>query len=372
MNSLVFVFMLSAVAALEVAKSPWDTVPANAVRYGPSKCVAVYRDSQGHCVMQTQCETVKTSDYDFGLICVNDGVPTRHLFGKNSFDSKETFNTLIKCDKCIGLDGMSTTVRLRGIVTSLTKEVEGLKTEMLNLTTDLTKLNEKVLPKPKAAPAANATNTSKANVTAEAKAPAEEAKALLHHQATTASTHHKHHVRHAHHKHVAQKAPRVHHQRHHRAVVEEDEDNEQANELEAEDVQMEDEKDEEQQEEEAEAEEEEAAAHRHRKKHHHSHKKKHHKRHRAEEEQDEEALQSEQPQEEEQEKPQESKEAQGKELQAFHAMDKDGSGAVTKAEWMSSVSVVPPAAPKAAAQVAAPQEKKVAAPTEQKEVEDLD
>jgi len=364
------VLLSASVASLQVTKQPWSTVvPSTAVRYGPNQCVSVYRDAQGHCVMHTECENVDTATYDFGMVCVNDGVPVRHLFGKNSFESVETFNTLIKCDKCIGLDGMSATVRLRGIVTSLTKEVEGLKTEMLNMTADLTKLRGKVLPAAAAPPkaAGNASGNATGNASkAEAKpaeatpeVPAEEATALVHH-GLRRSVH-----RPQHHKHAAKKAPRSHHghrNHHHRAVVEDDEDNEQANELEAEDVQMEDER------------EYEEATRRHKKRHARTHKKRHHRHHHEdeEEEQDEEAHADQS--QEDTEQPQESAASHSKELQAFHAMDKDDSGAVTKAEWMSSVSIVKEQASNVTKPMAVPKAKEEvpAVHVAQKEVEDLD
>merc|ERR1719399_570973 len=68
------------------------------VKYGPSKCVSTYKSPQGHCMMQTACSQANITDYEFGLICVDKaGAPTRHLFGRNSFDPDETFDTLIMC-----------------------------------------------------------------------------------------------------------------------------------------------------------------------------------------------------------------------------------------------------------------------------------
>mmetsp|Transcript_10682 Transcript_10682/g.25413 ORF Transcript_10682/g.25413 Transcript_10682/m.25413 type:complete len:325 (-) Transcript_10682:24-998(-) len=79
--------------------------PAEASFYGPAHCVSTYRSPAGTCVMQTRCEDADIHNYNFGLTCVDaKGESTRHLFGKNSFDPRETFDTLIDCQLCLGLD----------------------------------------------------------------------------------------------------------------------------------------------------------------------------------------------------------------------------------------------------------------------------
>ena len=43
--------------------------------------------------------------YQYGLTCVDDkGDSVRHMFGEESFDAVETFDTLIDCSLCLGLD----------------------------------------------------------------------------------------------------------------------------------------------------------------------------------------------------------------------------------------------------------------------------
>lgn len=138
------------------------------VRYGPSKCVSTYKSPQGHCMMETACSKANVTDYEFGLICVDKaGAPTRHLFGKNSFDPDERFDTLIECDQCLGLEDIADDVALTGQVVALSKDIKDLKNMMVNITTDVMKLNEKVFP-----------DQFKKNGTAPAAAPAP--KTLIH------------------------------------------------------------------------------------------------------------------------------------------------------------------------------------------------
>merc|ERR1711939_1142011 len=78
------------------------------VKYGPKDCVSTYRNKRGECIVKTDCADVdekKFKEYELGLLCVDkEGVPTRHVFGKGSFDPEEKFDTLISCHKCMGLD----------------------------------------------------------------------------------------------------------------------------------------------------------------------------------------------------------------------------------------------------------------------------
>jgi len=79
-------------------------MPAGAVsRFGPKNCVSAYKSPEGHCVVKTACSTQEISGFDFGLLCVDaSGSPVRHIFGKGSFAAKETFDTLIPCQRCLG------------------------------------------------------------------------------------------------------------------------------------------------------------------------------------------------------------------------------------------------------------------------------
>jgi len=114
------------------------------VKYGPDECVSTYRNNAGHCVMETKCEKENINDYEFGLICVDKtGEPVRHVFGKNSFDPEESFDTLIACDKCLGLDDMADDASLEKQVEGMTKEVKDMATKLEKLEENVVKLNKK-------------------------------------------------------------------------------------------------------------------------------------------------------------------------------------------------------------------------------------
>merc|ERR1719217_1792253 len=115
-------------------EEPAGVPPATASFYGPGGCVAVYKDGKaGSCWMQTRCQGQNISDYDFGMNCADaDGQITKHMFGKNSFDPEETFNTLVSCEQCLALDqepakGVSD---LAITVLSLEKELDAIKTDV--------------------------------------------------------------------------------------------------------------------------------------------------------------------------------------------------------------------------------------------------
>jgi len=97
--------LLSKFAASQGDGAAAGVPPAHASFYGPGGCVAAYRSGDGTCVMQTRCGGQNITEYDFGLSCVDsEGETTQHLFGKNSFDPEETFDTLVKCTQCLGLN----------------------------------------------------------------------------------------------------------------------------------------------------------------------------------------------------------------------------------------------------------------------------
>jgi hypothetical protein len=115
-------------------EEPAGVPPSTSSFYGPGGCVAVYKDDKaGTCWMQTRCQGQNISDYDFGMNCADaDGQITKHMFGKNSFDAEETFNTLVTCDTCLALDqepakGVSD---LAITVLSLEKELDSIKADV--------------------------------------------------------------------------------------------------------------------------------------------------------------------------------------------------------------------------------------------------
>merc|ERR1719262_1692398 len=98
--------------------------------------------------MKTSCNSCDIKKYDFGLVCVDKaGMPTRHLFGKGSFDPEETFDTLIKCDKCLGLEDIPDSVALNGEVVTLSSDIANLKDVMKNISINVAMLNEEVFKK---------------------------------------------------------------------------------------------------------------------------------------------------------------------------------------------------------------------------------
>jgi hypothetical protein len=116
-------------------EEPAGVPPATASFYGPGGCVAVYT-KDGTCWMQTRCQGQNISDYDFGMNCADsDGQITKHMFGKNSFDPEETFDTLVSCGNCLALDqepakGMTD---LAITVLSLEKELDAIKTDVKSI-----------------------------------------------------------------------------------------------------------------------------------------------------------------------------------------------------------------------------------------------
>lgn len=112
--------------AASKAGSPDGVPPAHASFYGPGGCVATFRSPEGTCVMQTRCGGQNISAYEFGLSCVDsEGETTQHLFGKNSFDREETFDTLVECQRCLGLDD-----KAPGQLRDLASSVQTLQSEM--------------------------------------------------------------------------------------------------------------------------------------------------------------------------------------------------------------------------------------------------
>merc|ERR1719409_687709 len=110
------------------------------------------------CMMETNCkaqaEAIK--EYDFGLTCIEaNGKSSRHLFGTNSFDPVEKFDTLIDCKLCLGLDTakVPTKASLASAVGKLKTEVEELSKDFSEVKKDIKDLNAKVFPKKGGAPA---------------------------------------------------------------------------------------------------------------------------------------------------------------------------------------------------------------------------
>jgi hypothetical protein len=101
--------------------------PSYAAFYGPGGCVTTYKGPSGSCIMETNCEGESMADFTYGLMCVDGkGDRVRHVFMGDAFDSVETFDTLIECDLCLGLDSAGSV--------GLGQEVGELKDEVKVLT----------------------------------------------------------------------------------------------------------------------------------------------------------------------------------------------------------------------------------------------
>jgi len=140
-----------------------STPPANVTKFGPGNCVATWRDEKtGHCIMQTDCAGQNTVNYNFQLICkeevntsevhaVNETHASlvRHSFGDNSFEAKETFDTLIECDECLSPDTVPMDANEEKTLPELVKELKvavgDVKEGMKNVKEDVKTLNTKVL-----------------------------------------------------------------------------------------------------------------------------------------------------------------------------------------------------------------------------------
>merc|ERR1740129_2191318 len=71
-----------------------------------------------------QCANVDLSNFNVGMVCVDkSGVPVRHLYGIDSFDAEEIFDTMLTCEHCLGLESMPGKSALNTQVQSLSKEI---------------------------------------------------------------------------------------------------------------------------------------------------------------------------------------------------------------------------------------------------------
>jgi hypothetical protein len=116
--------------------------PKSASFYGPGSCVASYRSPSGTCIVETRCtgKEEQLKDYNVGLTCVEaEGSTTRHLFGVNSFDPEETFDTLIPCKLCLGLDGEAIVAQN---MTALAKSVSSLAEGIEEVTKEVAEIKE--------------------------------------------------------------------------------------------------------------------------------------------------------------------------------------------------------------------------------------
>jgi hypothetical protein len=211
------------------AKHPNSSVPVNGSlkatsKYGPDGCISTYVSPKNTCMMKTDCkkqaESGALKNYDFGLTCVDeDGKSTRHLFGTNSFDSEETFDTLIDCKLCIGLDvsKMEKKESLATAVGKLEEEVKALATGIKEVQGNVSVLNKEVFKddKKEKAPGFMLHKVEQKETEEVGKNEAEVTDSTDEEEAP-APAHHKHHKKH--HSHLAHKRTKKakHHHKHHK------------------------------------------------------------------------------------------------------------------------------------------------------------
>merc|ERR1719327_2519965 len=106
--------------------------PSYAAFYGPGGCVTTYKGPAGTCIMETSCEGESMANYTYGLMCDKGGERVRHVFMGDAFDPVESFDTLIECDLCLGLDTAGSV--------GIGQEVGELKDEVKVLTEKVAKL----------------------------------------------------------------------------------------------------------------------------------------------------------------------------------------------------------------------------------------
>jgi len=132
-------------AEVKAAKEMVPVAPATASFYGPASCIATFPGPAGSCIMQTACKDVEgLSGYQYGLTCVDDkGESVRHMFGADSFDPVETFDTRIECSLCLGLGSAVP-------AGDVTETVAALKEEVAELKKDMSEVKAKLAPAEKA------------------------------------------------------------------------------------------------------------------------------------------------------------------------------------------------------------------------------
>jgi len=131
------------------------TPPENASKFGPGNCISAWRnDKTGTCIMQTDCKGENTADHMFGLICKDSDDESdlvRHTFGKDSFEAKETFDTLIPCKACLSMNYVKEEENGDKNLADMVKELAGVvgsvKDGMKDLKSDVAALNNEVFKK---------------------------------------------------------------------------------------------------------------------------------------------------------------------------------------------------------------------------------
>lgn len=126
-----------------VAANPPPLEPAfGAAEFGPKECVTTWPNSNGQCMIETNCDARDIQDFDFAIDCVDSsGGSVVHSFGRGSFRAKETFNTLTSCEECRPAAGGSSA---KAAVLSLENVVSTLKGQMASMQKQLATLETEV------------------------------------------------------------------------------------------------------------------------------------------------------------------------------------------------------------------------------------
>lgn len=109
--------------------------PKEAAVYGPSYCISTFLAPAGTCLIRTRCADIDLSTFNVGVTCLDKaGGYTRYLFGKDTFKTEETFDTLVKCQKCLGVGPESSLFAMHGLIPrKLVEDVSSLKTDVQTL-----------------------------------------------------------------------------------------------------------------------------------------------------------------------------------------------------------------------------------------------
>merc|ERR1719487_331908 len=138
-NSRCFLAVTALLLAQVADAAPTKDEKFRVATYGPDNCVSTYLSEKGTCILKTDCAEKSLDGFVFGLVCADaQGEMVRHVFGQNSYEDKETFDTLIPCTQCLALDNFDSGKDTEEAV--LKDEVETLKADMGSLTERVTKL----------------------------------------------------------------------------------------------------------------------------------------------------------------------------------------------------------------------------------------
>jgi len=123
--------------------------PKEAASFGPDFCISTFRAPAGTCLIRTRCAESDLSTFNVGVTCLDkSGGYTRYLFGKDTFKPEETFDTLISCDKCLGVAPESSVFALHGLMPrKLVDDVSTLKSDVATLHEKVRVLQEAGMPK---------------------------------------------------------------------------------------------------------------------------------------------------------------------------------------------------------------------------------